>query len=177
MTDTIRGAAILGIVAGLCAGCGSSGNGGNGAQIASPCTGTELVASNGAFIACDPILLDGGPALVFDLQGRDVTYDGNRVVVSAFTMYSDANCAGQVGIYDFQGVGVENNYGLSVDGDIYLSDGMTPISWTRMSKVLNASGTYVCSNESLGDPGPFFEAELALDHSVYPTPYSIKSVK
>lgn len=165
---------LIAIVAGLFSGCGGSSDGG---AIASPCANNELVAANGAFVACDPILLDGGPALVFELEGREITYDGNRVVVSAFTMYSEVDCGGQVGIYDFQGVGIENNYGLSVEGDIYLSDGTKPISWTRMSKVLNASGTYVCKNENLGDPGQFFEAELALDHSVYPTPYSIKSVR
>ena len=115
------------VIAGLFTGCSGSSNGDG---IASPCI-DELVAANGAFIACNPILLDGGPALVFDFEGREITYDGNRVVVSAFTMYSQVNCAGQVGIYDFQGVGVENNYGLSVEGDIYLSDGTTPISWTQ----------------------------------------------
>jgi hypothetical protein len=158
-------------------GCGGSGSGGSGGGNLSSCLATELVAANGAFVACDPAVLDGGPALSFDFEGRLITYDGNRVIVSAFTMYSETNCAGQVGIYDFQGVGVTNNYGLSVDGDIYLSDGATPIAWTRMSKVLNASGTFVCSNDSLGDTGPYFEAELALDHLVYPTPYSIVSVR
>jgi hypothetical protein len=154
-----------------------TGCGGSDGESFSSCLATELVAANGAFVACDPVLLDGGPALSFDLEGRLITYDGNRVTVSAFTMYSETNCASQVGIYDFQSVGVTNNYGLSVDGDIYLSDGTTPIAWTRMSKVLNNSGTYVCSNENLADPGPFFEAELALDHLDYPTPYSIVPVR
>lgn len=173
MAHILRGFVAVALIAASAAGCSDSNNG-NG--IASSCAATELVAANGAFIACDPVLLAGGPALVFDLSGREITYDGGRVVVSAFTMYSQVDCAGQVGIYDFQGIGVENNYGLSVDGDIYLSDGTMPISWTRRSKVLNASGSYVCSNESLGNPGPFFEAELALEHSVYPTPYSIRPV-
>jgi hypothetical protein len=173
MAHALKNLMLIVFASFLLAACGGS-SGSNG--IASPCTGTELVAANGAFIACDPVLLDGGPALAFDLEGREIIYDGNRVVVSAFTMYSAVDCAGQIGIYDFQGIGVQNNYGLSVDGDIYISDGTTPISWTRMSKVLNASGTYVCSNENLGNPGTFFEAELVLDHSIYPTPYSIETV-
>ena len=173
MAYLLKGVVLIALSISVLAGCGGSSSNG---VVASPCTNTELVAANGAFVACDPVLLDGGPALAFDLQGREIIYDGNRVVVSAFTMYSEAGCAGQVGIYDFQGIGVANNYGLSVDGDIYLSDGSTPIAWTRMSKVLNASGTYVCSNDNLGDPGPFFEAELVLEHSVYPTPYSIVGV-
>ncbi len=155
--------------------CGGGG-GDVGRQVLSPCDATELLASNGAFIACDPVLIDGGPALQFELEGRLVNYDGNRVIVSAFTMYSERNCQGQVGLFDFQGIGITNNYGISVDGDVYLSDGSEEISWQRMSKVLNRSGDFVCSNESLGDPGPFFEARVALDHTNYPTPYSIVSV-
>ncbi len=170
MSKGFKFATFFMAIAAFLAGCGGSDSGG----ILSPCLATELAAANGAFIACDPIVLDGGPALTFDLEGRQITYDGNRVVVSAFTMYSETDCAGQVGIYDFQGVGVENNYGLGAgaDGDIYLSDGATPINWTRMSKVLNASGSYVCRNTNLGDH-PFFEAELVMDGSDYPTPYSI----
>lgn len=174
MATSFKCFVFVSVLAGLVAGCSGSTNDDG---IVSPCIATEFVAANGAFIACDPILLDGGPALVFDLEGREITYDGNRVVVSAFTMYSEINCVGQVGIYDFQGIGIENNYGLSVEGDVYLSDGTTPISWTRMSKVLNNNGTYVCSNDNLGDPGTFFEAELVLDHAAYPTPYSINSVQ
>lgn len=172
MRNHIELAFIL-VLAAWLASCGGSG----GDSIASPCLATEAVAANGAFIACDPVVLGNGPAFVFDLDGRDITYDGNRVVTSAFTMYSQIGCAGQVGIFDFQGIGVANNYGLSVDGDIYLSDGTSQIAWTRMSKVLNDSGTYVCSNESLGTTGPYFEAALVLDHSAYPTPYTIRSVR
>jgi len=154
----------------LQSGCDSDDN------IPSPCQLTELVAENGAFVACDPILIDGGPVLTFDLEGRTITYDGDRVIVSAFTMYSQQNCAGQVGLFDFQGVGISNNYGVSVEGDVYISNGNSQISWTRMSKVLNDSGTFVCSNESLGDTGPYFDADLALDHAIYPTPYRIVSL-
>lgn len=156
--------------------CGGGG-GDTVSQILSPCDATELHASNGAFIACDPALIDGGPALQFELEGRLINYDGNRVVVSAFTMYSEQNCQGQVGLFDFQGIGVTNNYGISVDGDVYLTDSSEEISWQRMSKVLNRSGDFVCSNESLGDTGPYFEARVALNHLNYPTPYRIVSVQ
>lgn len=156
-------------------GCGGGG-GDAGNQILSPCDATELVASNGAFIACDPVLIDGGPALQFELEGRLINYDGNRIIVSAFTMYSQQNCQGQVGLFDFQGIGITNNYGISVDGDVYLSDGTQEISWQRMSKVLNRSGDFVCSNQSLGETGPYFEATVALDHLNYPTPYTVVSI-
>ena len=131
------------------------------------------MAVNGAFIACDPVLVGGGPALTFELQGRTISYNGTSVEVSAFTMYSEPFCRGLVGIHDNAGAGITNIYGVSRLGDIYVSDGTTPIAWTRKTKVLNASGTLLCRDTNLGNPGIFYEAELILDHRMYPTPYTV----
>ena len=139
------------------------------------CRSTRLMAANGAFIACDPVPIDGGPALTFELQGRTITYNGTRITGNAFTMYSEPFCKGRVGLHDHQGAGIVNVYGISRLGDVYISDGTSPISWTRRSKVLNASGTLLCRDTNLGNPGVFYDAELILDHRVYPTPYTISS--
>ena len=139
------------------------------------CVATRLMAANGAFIACDPVRLNGGPAVEFQLQGRTVTYDGVRVVGKAFTMYSEPFCKGLVGLHDNTGAGITNVYGISRLGDIYISDGTSPIAWTRRSKVLNASGQLLCRQTNLGDPGTFYDAEKVLDHRVYPTPYTVSA--
>jgi hypothetical protein len=134
-----------------------------------------LEAANGAFIACNPALVGGAIALTFQLQGRTIAYDENRIgiIINAITHYSQQNCTGLVGIHDNVGGGILNAYGLSVDGDVYISDGTSPISWPRVSKVVNASGGYVCSNTNIGNPGTFYDAVLILDHAEFPTPYTI----
>lgn len=139
----------------------------------STCLVTQLIDANGVFIACDPIELGAG-ALTFELQGRTITYDGNRIIVSsAWTVFEFQNCAGHVALHDASDVGYNNTYGISTVGDVYISDGTSPLIWIHMSKVLNASGVFVCSNTNLGSSLGFFNAELILDHNLVPTPYTV----
>lgn len=136
------------------------------------CVATRLVAANNALVACDPLLVDY--MLEFEFADRTLYYDTRRdhIRETGWVHYSQQDCTGLVGLYDASGIGITNVYGVSVDGDVYVSDGTSLKTWTSQSKVLFAYGDHMCSNESLGDH-PFYDAEVALDHTAYPTPYTV----
>jgi hypothetical protein len=144
-------------------------------QAPEQCVATRLVAANDALVACDPLLVNG--MLEFEFADRTLYYDTSRdhIRETGWIHYSQQNCTGLVGLYDPNGIGITNVYGVSVDGDVYISDGTNPITWTPYSKVLFANGDHLCSNESLNDVA-FSDAELALDHTSYPTPYTVVPV-
>jgi hypothetical protein len=141
-------------------------------QVPGQCVATRLVASNGALVACDPLPVND--MLEFEFADRTLYYDTRRdhIRETGWIHYSQQDCIGLVGLHDPSGIGITNVYGVSVDGDVYVSDGTSPITWTPQSKVLFAYGDHSCSNESLNDV-VFFDAELALDHTSYPTPYTV----